>query len=342
MKQKKLTRFAVVLGLLGLIAYSGACADAARNALRVCALSVIPSLFPFFVLSKLLLSGGLALPIPKRLAENFFGVSTACMSAFCVSILGGYPAGAAALADLYRNGMITKRDAERSLCFCNNSGPAFFLSFIGGAILYSAKQGLILYLIHILSAVLCGRLFSERKSSRLQIRRIAPSQPVQDKRLADAVAESCASLLQIVGLIVFFSVMIAIVEEFGLFRLIAGIPIFPLVEGKALLCGVFELSVGILRSADSSYAFVLCAFLMGWGGFCVHAQAKAIWQTAGLQPKRYLYSKLLHGLLSAIFAITCAAPNALSLAISGGIFLFCLFFPAISKKWGGNLARNTL
>lgn len=341
-KRKYLIKILILFGLFGLIVYSEQSADAARNALRICGLSVIPSLFPFFVLSKLLLSGGVTVPIPNRFAEKCFGVSGDCLSAFCVSLLGGYPAGVAAVADLYKSGTITKQDAEMSICFCNNSGPAFFLSFIGSTVLHSAKLGFVLYLIHILSAGLCGRMLSGRRHAMLQIRRISSKQTTQEKRFPETISESCASLLQISGLIVFFSVMLAMAEEIGLFRLLAHIPYLPIAEVKALLCGIFELSVGILRSADSRFSFVLCSLIMGWGGFCVHMQAKALCQAAGLQPKRYLYSKLLHGLISAVFALTYALPCALSLSVCGSVFLLCVLFPTISKKWGRNLARNTL
>lgn len=342
MKRKYLIKILILFGLFGLIVYSEQSANAARNALRICGLSVIPSLFPFFVLSKLLLSGGFRLPVPKRFVEACFGVSGDCLSALFVSLLGGYPAGVSAVCDLYKNGVITKQDAEKSLCFCNNSGPAFFLSFLGGTVLHSARLGAVLYLIHIVSAFLCGRMFAGFGASGLRLRCVNKDVPAVRKSLPEAISESCASLLQISGLIVFFSVMLALTEEIGLFRLLVQIPQLPLAEAKALLCGFFELSVGILQSADSQFAFVLCAFIMGWGGFCVHAQAKALWQAAGLRPKRYYQSKLLHGLLSAIFALAYTAPNALSAAISGSVFLLFLLFPSFSKKWGRNSARNTL
>ncbi len=328
--------------MICLIIYPAQSAAAAAKAVRVCAFSVVPSLFPFFVLAKLLLSGGLSFPFPDRFAEKCFGVSGPCLSAFFVSLLGGYPAGVAAVSDLYRNGAITKQDAERALCFCNNSGPAFFLSLIGATVLGSVKAGLTLYFIHIMSAVLCGRFFAARKSAGFQMRQIGPSGKPSEKRLPEAISESCAAVLQISGLIVFFSVLIAIAEEIGVFRLLEMFPRFPVKEAKALLCGVFELSCGILRSAESRFAFVLCAFLMGWGGFCVHLQAKAIWQASGLRPRRYYFSKLLHGLLSAIFALTLASPSALSVSVSSFVSLLCLFFPTISEKWGRNLAQNTL
>ena len=342
MKRKILIKILLLIGLAGLTACSEASADAAGNALRVCALSVVPSLFPFFVLSKLLLSGGFSVPVLGRFAEKCFGVSAPCLSAFFVSILGGYPAGAAAVTDLYKNGEITKQDAERALCFCNNSGPALFLSFIGGKILGSIEQGLLLYLIHVLSAVLCGRLFSVGIGSTVQIRKMKSMRTEQGKTLTEAISESCVALLQISGLIVFFSVMLAVVEEIGLFRLIGRIPFLPVAEAKALLCGIFELSGGILCSANARFGFVLCAFLTGWGGFCVHMQTRALWQQVALRPKRYLCAKLLHGLISALFALACMRPGALSLSVCAAVLLFCLFFPAISKNKGRNIAQNAL
>lgn len=342
MKRKLPFKIIFFSAILGLIVFPEAAAAAARNALQVCAMNVIPSLFPFFVLSKLLLSSGLPVRFPNRFAAKCFGVSGDCLSAFCISLLGGYPAGVAALTDLYRNGAITKQDAERSLCFCNNSGPAFFVSFIGGTVLHSAKLGFLLYLIHGYTAMLCGILFSARPASALQVRRIEAKRNAVKKALPDAIAESCTSLLQICGLIVFFSVMLAVAEEAGLFRLPERIPHLPIRDVKALLCGVFELSVGILRSADSRHAFLLCAAIMGWGGFCVHLQAKALWQTVGLQPNGYYLSKLLQSLLSALFAFACAFPSALSVSVIICVSLFCLLIPTILKKWGGNPAKHTI
>lgn len=328
--------------MLGLIIYSQAASDAATKALQLCGTSVIPSLFPYFVLSKILLSSGISLSFANRFTEKCFGVSGECLSAFVIGLLGGYPAGAAAVTALYQNGAITKRDAEKALSFCNNSGPAFFVAFIGCSVLHSVQQGLTLYCIHIISAILCGRMRAGYGNAVLCIRQVRKKQQTPMKQLPEAISESCASLLQISGLIIFFSVLLAITEEIGLFRLLRYIPNLPVIEIKSILCGIFELSGGILYSACSRYAFVLCALFMGWGGFCVHLQAKAIWQTAELKPKKYLYFKLLQGLLSAIFALTYMCPSMLSLAVSMFAVFLCTIFPSISEKWGGNPIRNTL
>lgn len=342
MKRKNLIRIFAAAGLVVLIVYSPQATDAAKKALQLCGASVIPSLFPFFVLSKILLSTGLSLSFANRFTEKCFGVSGECLSAFVISLLGGYPAGAAAVTALYQNGAITKRDAEKALCFCNNSGPAFFVAFIGGTVLHSVRQGLLLYFIHVISAALCARMQAENRNSMLRIRQIKDKQQPPMKHLPEAISESCVSLLQISGLIIFFSVILAITEEIGLFCLLRRIPNLPFIEVKAILCGIFELSGGILNSASSQYAFVLCAFFMGWGGFCVYMQAKAIWQSAGLKPKKYLYFKLLQGLLSGIFALSYMCPSALSVAVSLFAAFLCIFFPSISEKWGRNLLRNTL
>jgi hypothetical protein len=105
------------LMLLGLMLYNaGAAGDACREALEMCARLLVPSLFPFFVLSGYLnrvglpgLLGRIIAPFAARL----FGVSGAGASAFVMGLLGGYPAGAAYIADMERSGSVTAREAER-------------------------------------------------------------------------------------------------------------------------------------------------------------------------------------------------------------------------------------
>ena len=50
-------------------------------------------------------------------------------------------------------------------------------------------------------------------------------------------------------------------------------------------------------------ALVLAAFLLGWGGLCVHFQAAAVLSGSGLKMKERLGGKLLHGVLSALLAM---------------------------------------
>ena len=315
----------LLLAAAGLLLAPQAAASGALQGLRACGTRVIPALLPFFVVSRMLTA--LSLPTPGRRADRLFralfGVRAACLPALLTGLLGGYPAGAAAVTELYRAGALSKAEAERALCFCNNSGPGFFAGLIGAAVLGDVRRGLILYGLHALSALLTGLLLpgSAPPAALRTARREKPQLP---SLVPEAVQGSCAALLQVSGLIVFFSSMLAVLRAAGLTALL------PNRLAEALACGALELSSGILLLSGPG-AEAACALLMGWGGLCVHFQAMSLWQTAGLRPHGYFSAKLLHGLLSAVLALACFAPSPAALLSAGALTACALLAPLLRK-----------
>ena len=123
---------------LALMLYPQESMQAARDGLTLCGNVIIPSLFPFFVLSSLVVELGLAGYLGRMLEgvmRPLFNVSGVCASAFALGFVGGYPVGARTAIDLYQKGMCTRTEAERLLAFCNNSGPAFILGVVGAVFL---------------------------------------------------------------------------------------------------------------------------------------------------------------------------------------------------------------
>ena len=211
----------LLLAAAGLLLAPQAAASGALQGLRACAARVIPALLPFFVVSRMLTA--LPLPTPGRRADRLFralfGVRAACLPALLTGLLGGYPAGAAAVTELYRAGALSKAEAERALCFCNNSGPGFFAGLIGAAVLGDVRRGLILYGLHALSALLTGLLLPG-SAPPAALRTARREKPVLSSLLPEAVQGSCAALLQVSGLIVFFSSMLAVLRAAGLTALL--------------------------------------------------------------------------------------------------------------------------
>lgn len=323
----------LLLAAAGLLLAPQAAASGALQGLRACGTRVIPALLPFFVVSRMLT----ALPLPTsgrradRLFRALFGVRAACLPALLTGLLGGYPAGAAAVTELYRAGALSKAEAERALCFCNNSGPGFFAGLIGAAVLGDVRRGLILYGLHALSALLTGLLLPG-SAPPAALRTARQEKPVLSSLLPEAVQGSCTALLQVSGLIVFFSSMLAVLRAAGLTALL------PNRLAEALACGALELSSGILLLSGPG-AEAACALLMGWGGLCVHFQAMSLWQAAGLRPHGYFSAKLLHGLLSAVLALACFAPSPAALLSAGALTACALLAPLLRKIWAGNLRR---
>ncbi len=135
---------------LALVVWPEQSMEAARTGLQLCYNVIIPSLFPFFVLSSLVVELGLAGYVGRAregIMRPLVNVPGSCASAVALGFIGGYPVGARTAISLYEKGMCTKTEAERLLAFCNNSGPAFILGVVGAGVFSSSRVGVLLYLV---------------------------------------------------------------------------------------------------------------------------------------------------------------------------------------------------
>ena len=291
--------------------------EAAREGLRLCYNVILPSLFPFFVLSALVVDLGLAGYIGRALEgimRPLFNVPGACASAFALGFVGGYPVGARTALSLYQKGMCTKTEAERLLAFCNNSGPAFILGVVGAGVFASSKVGLLLYLAHAAASVCVGFLFRfYKREGKRRERRASPTFEAERITVAftGAIKNSFLSTLNICAFVVFFTVVIKLLFLSGLLPGLAGIlgallsPLgFSTRWAERLLTGLIELTSGVWTltgDGSTSGKLSMAAFLLGWAGLSVHCQVLSFIGGSGLSVRTYIGGKLLHGGLSALF-----------------------------------------
>ena len=296
--------------MLCLILAPGAAIESARYALTLCAELIVPSLLPFFAASGLLIRLGLPRELGRFLSPvctRLWGVSGAGASAFLAGLLGGYPLGAQTIGELYTAGQISRKEAERLLLFCNNTGPSFLVGVIGSSLFSSRAVGLALYAIHALSALLIGVLFRGPKGESLPLSQ-SDDQPFS-LALVGAVRQAVSGILSVSGFVVLFCVLSGMLESVGFFSAAARL-LSPLTGAspemiRALLTGLLELSggIGALRGLPPCRAhFILCAFLCGWGGLSVQMQTLAVLAETDLDCSRQLLTRLLSGLLGALLA----------------------------------------
>lgn len=283
-------RILPTLGLLGVMALLLLCsadaAQAVRDALALCVQSVIPALFPFFVVSSLFIDLGCAAVLGRSLApvmHRLFGVSGAGGTAFLLGIIGGYPVGGRTAGELYRSGQCEREECERLLAFCNNAGPSFILGIAGLGCFGSVRVGAWLYLIHVGAAVMVGLLF--RSTSRQMGRPEKTETPRWADALIEAVRGGAMSMVNICAFVVFFLVILRLFSRF------TGI------QHGAIL-GIVEMTNGILRLANDRRGFIWAAGLLGWGGLSVHCQTAAVLSGSGLSLKRYFIGKALQAAIS--------------------------------------------
>ena len=101
---------------------------------------MVPTLFPFMVLSSLMIYSGADKQLGKILSyilKPFLKLTDYGIYAATMGFLCGFPMGAKVVSELYISCKITAKEAQLLIAFCNNIGPAYFL-------------GLILPILHIL------------------------------------------------------------------------------------------------------------------------------------------------------------------------------------------------
>ena len=211
------------------------------------------------------------------------------------------------MARLRRSGTLTREQAERALAFCNNSGPAFLVGAAGVGVFHSAGYGLLLYGVHVLSAVLVGMLFAPRSGGfppeeRAQIAAVSLSQA-----LPEAVRSAVRAVLTVSGFVVTFSVVTGVLDASGLLPALVGTLAarlgLELHFARALCTGVLELGTGIGAMqglAPTPANLALAAFLTGWGGVSVHCQTAAVIAGTDIKSARHTVGRLLHGTVSAL------------------------------------------
>lgn len=294
-----------------------------RAGLMICYDLIIPSLFPFFVLSSLLVSLGFATLLGNSLRKcmwPLFRLNGSCAAALILGAIGGYPVGVRTAAQLYEEQQCTKKDVLHLSAFCNNCGPAFLFSVAGVGIFSSKTVGFLLLGTHLAASCIVGILF-----------RIYPFQKEKDEAPAgetlqktasfssvfsDCIKDSFSSTLNVCAFVLLFSVLLRLASCSGLLSLSADLlsRILPTVFSPeichSLIVGLFEISTGIYSLSDvctSPVALPLAAFILGWGGLSVHCQTLPFLNRCVSSLVPYFLGKLLQGLLAAILvALLCA------------------------------------
>ena len=278
------------LCMLVLILDSPTALVGAKDGIEICLQSVIPSLFPFFILSILLTSGltGQRIPILRPLAA-LTGIPAGSESILLTGLLGGYPVGAQAVSTAHSVGALTGEEAGRMLIFCNNAGPAFIFGMTS-VILPSPGYAWLLWLILILSALLTALLLPGRVSRRITL------PPSKAPTIPQALTAALRVMASVCGWVVLFRVMLAFFQRWFFWLFPAWL--------QALLTGVLELANGcfaLMNVENMGLRFLLGAGMLSFGGLCVWLQSLSV--AGDVNMRAYLPGKLLQSTIAITLAL---------------------------------------
>ena len=278
-----------LLGMFILILDGKTAFEGAKEGVVLCLNSLIPSLFPFLVLSIIINSLFIGKQVPfLRPIGKLCGIPKGAESILLLSLLGGYPVGAQSIADAYQRGYLPKTTAQRLLGFCNNAGPSFIFGII--ALQFTTPYiAWFIWFIHIFSAIIVGMLLP--KSDNV-VCKLTSSNPTTFPKALDT---GMKILAKICGWVILFRVFISVLRRW-LFWL------FPLWL-QILLTGFIELANGCVALhliPTEGLRFILAACALALGGICVGMQTLSV--TGSLGFGLYFPGKVLQCIISFFIA----------------------------------------
>lgn len=290
-KRTRIWPMLISMAIMGLLILdTDTAVQGAGDGVDLCINVIIPSLFPFFIITTYL-NGSL-------MGQNIFGLRPLASrlnipiggdSLLLLGLIGGYPVGAQLVAQAQSNHQISSRTGRILLGYCSNAGPAFIFG-VAGMLFPSKTASFILWGIHIAAALITGYLLPRPETETI-------SWNVKtDVSIVNALSRSIRICATTCGWIIVFKVLLAYLD--------AWVPCAPGNIPMILLSGFLELSNGCLKLAElasESVRFVLCSVFLSFGGFCVMLQTASVAEEAGLG--LYIPGKILQTSISA--AISC-------------------------------------
>ena len=324
--RKSITIFFAALCMVILILDTRTGIAGASAGIDICIKALVPSLFPFFILSILLTNAlvGQSLRILRPIAK-FCRIPAGSESLLAIGFLGGYPVGVQNIAIARGHGTLSKEDAERMVALCNNAGPAFIFGFLGPGF-ENALCPWILWITHILSALLVGHILPGGNKGGIPVTKPHPIS------LSDALDSGLRVMARVCGWVILFRIVLEFLQKWFFFAL----PYWM----QLMITGLLELSNGCVMlqslSSDGPKLALSSAFL-GFGGLCVCLQSHSI--ANNISMKLYIPGKILHGTLSFLLSYwvqLCFLHDAslwISPFVISSAWLLLLLFSMVIRKF---------
>lgn len=306
---KNLILFSFIVFLCSIIIIMPqASASGVITGLKFCSEILVPSLFPFMVLSSLIIKIGLSEKLGKvfsPVVKNVFHLPSCTAAIIILSLIGGYPVGAIGINELYRQKKITQKQAEQMLLFAVCAGPAFVLNAMCSRFSNNKIIGPIILTSQIISAIILGTIsgiFYKEELTKIKF-----NEKFRKKSFSSALVESClgaaTSMFNMCAFVILFSALLNIINQSFFTNII--FKIFDFFNISASIINIItpvilEVTNGCIAIINNQAPTELLAFAIGWAGICVHFQIFSITETIKFSKAKFIFCRAIHGILSAI------------------------------------------
>lgn len=253
--------------------------------------NVFPALFPFLVCTCALRKLG-AFNVGK--CNPFVTLS----KIFILSCTSGSPTGPLLIETCFgeQNPKLSVNEISVLAAICNLSSPVFIIGTVCTNMLRRPALAYLVALSHYGTSAILLILAAIKMRNKLSCIG-TPSLPCA-KRLSsilpESISEASETMLRLGGTLIFFSVLIGLLEDFK------PIQMLPQLD-KGILFGFLEMTngIGILAGAEFNLRITLsliCA-LLSLGGICILMQVSSLMR---ISPTAYFSAKLCHAFISGL------------------------------------------
>lgn len=236
-----------------------------QDGLHLIATAVLPVLFPFFVLTSLILN---------------LTTTTHPWLIVLLSFCSGYPNGARLTQNLYQEKRITLLQAKQLSIITSTPSPVFVIATAGTIFLQDTKLGCIIFLCAVISALFNGYIWTY-KTNPQTTKTITTVTPTKQQRsfftaFSNALTSATTSIINVCGVILFFYICVHLLL----------LPPF--------LAGLVEMTTGV---AGTTNPFLVQIFVT-FGGFSVAMQQQIFMQKFQIKLTTYIIYKTTQTILA--------------------------------------------
>ncbi|MGN1313628.1 MAG: hypothetical protein ACI4VG_01280 [Lachnospiraceae bacterium] len=315
--KKRCMELLLIAFFLILLIFSRESVRLASQGLLIWYRSMIPSLFPFMVLSGFLVRSKMAEGISRLFCpflSLLFPRSYSIGYTILIGFLCGFPMGAKVVADLLETNRINEKEGEYLLAFCNNIGPLYILGYVIPLFKWEnipLALGL-MYAVPLLYGFFLQFLPRYRNTSgskQLSCCESSPDSFLPQTRqrkdsfyltaFRDALENAITQMTLLGGCMIFFNCL-QIAPKLIPYLLPSGLQSFYTDTVYGPLCGLIEIGGGlkilsVLPPSLSSMGLIL--FLLTLGGLSCMVQTAFVLKNTTLSIWIYLKHKLVQALL---------------------------------------------
>ena len=272
------------------------------NTIKLFINNLLPSVFIFFTISDILNNYGLPYYLSRsfgKIIEKIYKIPKESSYIIFIALTSGFPSSSKLIKDALDKNIINSYDATKILSMTHFANPLFIIT-ISDNMFHDKKIGIVILLVHFITNFIIGFIFRniykyEKKEINYSIKRSLSFIEL----LKSSFYNTSKLLISILGIILFFSLMLTTVNHYLNLNSFSNM----------LFNGLIEITTGInylsLLNIEKTKAAALVVFFISFGGFSIHMQNMTILNKYNINYYVYLIARIIHAAISflLVFAI---------------------------------------